>query len=101
MVVGNKSDLSTKRQVPYEEGLSLCKELRVAFCETSSVSGQNVRRLFFESSKMVLHKIETGALHEQDFKPKFVDFSLNGPRGDRDGVGANKKAGTSLNLPQN
>ena len=74
MVVGNKSDLKKERAITYDEGLSLCKHLKTAFCETSCITGQNSESLFFEISKMILHKIEIGALQDQDFKPKYAGF---------------------------
>lgn len=46
MLVGNKTDLSDKRQVSTEEGERKAKELDVMFIETSAKSGYNVKQLF-------------------------------------------------------
>lgn len=46
MLVGNKTDLSDKRQVSTEEGERKAKELNVMFIETSAKSGYNVKQLF-------------------------------------------------------
>ncbi|XP_033321238.1 RAS oncogene family member Rab6 isoform X2 [Megalopta genalis] len=46
MLVGNKTDLSEKRQVPTEEGERKAKELNVMFTETSAKAGYNVKQLF-------------------------------------------------------
>lgn len=46
MLVGNKTDLSDKRQVSMEEGERKAKELNVMFIETSAKAGYNVKQLF-------------------------------------------------------
>lgn len=46
MLVGNKTDLSDKRQVSTEEGERKAKELNVMFIETSAKAGYNVKQLF-------------------------------------------------------
>lgn len=46
MLVGNKTDLSDKRQVTTEEGEKKAKELNVMFIETSAKAGYNVKQLF-------------------------------------------------------
>jgi GTPase SAR1 family protein len=52
MLVGNKTDLSDKRQVSTEEGERKAKELNVMFIETSAKAGYNVKQVtevFFPS----------------------------------------------------
>jgi len=46
MLVGNKTDLSDKRQVSTDEGERKAKELNVMFIETSAKAGYNVKQLF-------------------------------------------------------
>eukprot|EP00045_Choanoeca_perplexa_P002840 m.26961 g.26961 ORF g.26961 m.26961 type:complete len:207 (-) comp11733_c0_seq1:186-806(-) len=46
MLVGNKTDLTDKRQVSIEEGEAKAKELNVMFIETSAKAGHNVKQLF-------------------------------------------------------
>jgi len=46
VLVGNKTDLSDKRQVSTEEGEKKAKELEVMFIETSAKAGYNVKTLF-------------------------------------------------------
>lgn len=46
MLVGNKTDLSDKRQVSTEEGERKARELNVMFIETSAKAGYNVKQLF-------------------------------------------------------
>lgn len=45
-LVGNKSDLSEKREVSTEEGEMRAQELKAIFIEVSARSGQNVKALF-------------------------------------------------------
>ncbi|KAJ3066387.1 Ras- protein Rab6 [Podochytrium sp. JEL0797] len=45
-MVGNKTDLSDKRQVSTEEGEKKAKEMNVLFIETSAKAGYNVKALF-------------------------------------------------------
>eukprot|EP00164_Ancoracysta_twista_P002250 GFYU01002972.1.p1 GENE.GFYU01002972.1~~GFYU01002972.1.p1 ORF type:complete len:225 (-),score=47.91 GFYU01002972.1:313-987(-) len=46
MLVGNKTDLSDKRQVTLEEGEAKAKELGCMFIETSAKAGFNIKALF-------------------------------------------------------
>ena len=46
MLVGNKTDLSDRRQVSVEEGEEKAGELDVLFIETSAKAGYNVKALF-------------------------------------------------------
>lgn len=46
MLVGNKTDLSDKRQVSIDEGERKASELNVMFIETSAKTGYNVKQLF-------------------------------------------------------
>lgn len=48
MLVGNKTDLSDKRQVSTEEGERKAKELNVMFIETSAKAGYNVKQVNFK-----------------------------------------------------
>lgn len=45
MLVGNKTDLSDKRQVSAEEGERKAKDLNVMFIETSAKAGYNVKQV--------------------------------------------------------
>jgi len=46
MLVGNKTDLSDKRQVSIDEGERKAQDLNVMFIETSAKTGYNVKQLF-------------------------------------------------------
>ncbi|KAG9082709.1 hypothetical protein FS749_006635 [Ceratobasidium sp. UAMH 11750] len=46
VLVGNKADLSDKRQVTLEEATQKATELNIMFMETSAKAGHNVKTLF-------------------------------------------------------
>ncbi|GJJ12513.1 GTPase Ryh1 [Clathrus columnatus] len=46
VLVGNKADLSDKRQVTHEEATAKATELGIMFMETSAKAGHNVKSLF-------------------------------------------------------
>eukprot|EP00831_Metopus_contortus_P023493 TRINITY_DN20710_c0_g1_i3.p1 TRINITY_DN20710_c0_g1~~TRINITY_DN20710_c0_g1_i3.p1 ORF type:complete len:193 (+),score=26.25 TRINITY_DN20710_c0_g1_i3:762-1340(+) len=46
MMVGNKMDLSDKRQVTAEEGAALAEEMELLFYETSAKDGTNIIEMF-------------------------------------------------------
>ncbi|XP_021913109.1 ras-related protein Rab6 isoform X7 [Zootermopsis nevadensis] len=53
MLVGNKTDLSDKRQVSTEEGERKAKELNVMFIETSAKAGYNVKQFVLQLFRRV------------------------------------------------
>ena len=53
MLVGNKTDLSDKRQVSAEEGERKAKDLNVMFIETSAKAGYNVKQVCFKSFSLI------------------------------------------------
>lgn len=57
MLVGNKTDLSDKRQVSTEEGERKAKELNVMFIETSAKAGYNVKQVSLLTHIFVLFTI--------------------------------------------
>jgi GTPase SAR1 family protein len=46
ILIGNKFDLAQKRVVTHDEGLSLAKEFKIPFYETSAVNNTNVDQAF-------------------------------------------------------
>ncbi|KAI8904429.1 ras family-domain-containing protein [Gorgonomyces haynaldii] len=55
VLVGNKTDLTEKRQVSTEEGEKKAKEFNVMFIETSAKAGYNIKALF----KKIAHALPT------------------------------------------
>lgn len=84
MLVGNKTDLSDKRQVSTEEGERKAKELNVMFIETSAKAGYNVKQVNY-TVLMCLHFISSNVVETLCFLtvvPKscrcFAGYGLNG-----------------------
>ena len=50
MLVGNKSDLDTRRQVSTEEGQRFAEEHNLIFMETSAKTSANVEAAFLNTS---------------------------------------------------
>ena len=56
VLVGNKSDLSNRRQVNTEEGQELAVKYGMLFFETSAKNGTNVKDIFLNRLKILLKK---------------------------------------------
>ncbi|KAJ5069996.1 ras gtpase [Anaeramoeba ignava] len=56
VLIGNKNDLFTKREVKTKEGKELAKQLNCKFIETSAKNGENINQLFYESSILAIPK---------------------------------------------
>ncbi|HUY00295.1 MAG TPA: hypothetical protein VMV49_12110 [Candidatus Deferrimicrobium sp.] len=53
-LLGNKIDLSAKREIQEDAGLKMAKELNVDYLETSAKSGQNVNQAFNTIVQLIL-----------------------------------------------
>ena len=60
MLIGNKSDLDTRRQVSLEEGERFAKEHNLVFMETSAKTAYNVEESFLETSTRIYDNIDKG-----------------------------------------
>jgi len=58
VLVGNKSDLEQEREVPKEEAEEFAKNNNMLFYETSALTGENIQKLFQDSTKIILDNIE-------------------------------------------
>lgn len=56
LLVGNKSDLAQKRQVPIEKGQELALAYGIKFMETSAKETVNIEELFVDTTKTYLDK---------------------------------------------
>jgi GTPase SAR1 family protein len=54
ILVGNKNDLSERRQVSEEEALSLALEWKVKYIETSAKTCLNVENAFYDVMRQIL-----------------------------------------------
>ena len=64
ILLGNKSDLSEKRQVPKESGEELAKEYGIKFYETSNKNGTNIKEVIFDLINQI---VETKTNQIQDY----------------------------------
>ncbi|MFX0005486.1 MAG: Rab family GTPase [Promethearchaeota archaeon] len=56
VLIGNKIDLEDYREIPREEGLKLTQEYNLSgFSEISTKTGENVKNLFEDLSKLILN----------------------------------------------
>lgn len=62
LLVGNKKDLDSKREVTFLEASKFAQENELIFLESSAKTGENVEEAFLKCSKTILSKIETGEL---------------------------------------
>jgi len=62
MVVGNKCDKKSGREVTLLEASRFAQENDLLFMETSAVTGECVEEVFIKTAQNILSKIETGML---------------------------------------
>jgi Ras-related protein Rab-2A len=60
MVLGNKSDLESKRQVTREEAERFAKENDLFYLETSAKAANNVEEAFVKTTEDIYNKIKAG-----------------------------------------
>jgi len=60
MLIGNKSDLDSRREVQTEEGESFAREHGLIFMETSAKTAANVEEAFIDTAKQIYEKIQEG-----------------------------------------
>ena len=59
VIVGNKSDLDSKRAISKEEALNYAKEQKVEYIETSSKTGENIIKAITLLSEQILENSES------------------------------------------
>ncbi|EFC49984.1 rab family small GTPase [Naegleria gruberi] len=58
VLVGNKSDLKSQRQVSYKEGLEFAEKNNIhIFMETSAKTAENIHKSFYESAEIIYRKV--------------------------------------------
>nr|QBH73296.1 putative ras-related protein Rab-2A [Franklinothrips vespiformis] len=60
MLIGNKSDLETRREVKTEEGEAFAHEHGLIFMETSAKTADNVEEAFINTAREIYEKIQEG-----------------------------------------
>ncbi|XP_048363305.1 ras-related protein Rab-2A [Sphaerodactylus townsendi] len=60
MLIGNKSDLESRREVKKEEGEAFAQEHGLIFMETSAKTACNVEEAFIDTAKEIFQKIQEG-----------------------------------------
>jgi small GTP-binding protein len=66
MLVGNKIDMNNKREVSYNEGLTLAKAYGLSFLETSAKTNTNVDTIFISLAHSINNKINSGVIDVTD-----------------------------------
>lgn len=66
MLVGNKNDLESHREVKKEEGEAFALEHGLAFMETSARTACNVEEVFVNIAKEIYGKIQDGIYNMDD-----------------------------------
>jgi len=60
MLIGNKSDLESRREVKREEGEAFAREHGLVFMETSAKTAAGVEEAFINTAKEIYEKIKEG-----------------------------------------
>ena len=60
ILVGNKCDLESQRQVTFEEGQKLADHYAVRFLETSAKDSKNVEKIFSLMTREIMTQIKNG-----------------------------------------
>ncbi|ORY93498.1 ras family-domain-containing protein [Syncephalastrum racemosum] len=91
MVIGNKSDLESKRQVSREEGERFAEENNLFFMEASAKSAENVEEAFNKTAETIYKKIQSGAI---DLSSESNGIKLAPPQGGSSLPSANSSSGS-------
>lgn len=62
-LVGNKTDLASKRVVSTEEGHQFAREHNLFFVETSAKTGDNIEEAFLATAREIWRKMTTGQIN--------------------------------------
>ena len=60
MLIGNKCDLDSRREVKKEEGEAFAREHGLIFMETSAKTAANVEEAFINTAREIYEKIQEG-----------------------------------------
>lgn len=66
LLVGNKSDLVSKRAVTFEQGQEFAKSMGIEFVETSAKNSTNVEKAFMVMATQIKQRIKAQPLSEKN-----------------------------------
>eukprot|EP00392_Amoebophrya_sp_AT5.2_P005706 g5716.t1 len=66
MLIGNKSDLASQREVSEEEGKKFAREHGLHFIETSAKTASNVEQAFINTAREINNNIANGKYNLND-----------------------------------
>lgn len=81
LLVGNKSDLASKRAVTYEQGKEFADSLGIEFVETSAKNATNVEKAFMAMSSQIKSKMKTQPVNEKKGAKLTPGASVGGSKG--------------------
>ena len=61
-LVGNKTDLEENRIISREEGQKFAENNGLLFFETSALNGSNIKKIFEESTSLIVDRFESGKI---------------------------------------
>ena len=97
MLVGNKSDRVTDREVSIQEGSALAKEMGCQFVEASAKNCINVERAFYDVVRSLRHQrqdssvVRTGTTHHKSSGPSSMSDIRENRRRPRDTIKSHRK----------
>jgi len=97
VLVGNKIDLSSEREVSFLEASRFAQENELMFLETSALTGEGVSEVFLKCARTILSKIESGVLDPDSMNSGVQPGSRKpqvGGKGGKVGVGDPKQPPT-------
>ncbi|WPK23917.1 hypothetical protein PUMCH_001167 [Australozyma saopauloensis] len=92
LVVGNKSDLESERQVSYEEGLAFARSLNCPFLETSAKQRINVEEAFYGLVRNINQQNASATAAASDAAAADAVAYTSTPAAGQEAVGANNEA---------
>ena len=91
VLVGNKKDLESERQVTYEEGLNFAKRNKLIFFETSAKTAEGVEDAFIHATKTIYANVQKGDVYDLANESIGIKPGNATPGRDLSGVGGGVK----------